>query len=140
MPVLIENINPDHLSVCNNASWAIGEITVKVGAELMAPFVEHILAKLVAIINNPDINTALLENTAITIGRLAKVCPNLIAPSMGTFLYNWLLSLQHVKCRSEKEHAFEGLCLAIQQNPNVLLSPDGQIDTFEAFGWAVASW
>lgn len=31
MPILAQNLNPDHISVCNNATWAIGEIAVKLG-------------------------------------------------------------------------------------------------------------
>ena len=140
MPVLIENINPAALSVCNNASWAIGEISVKAGPEMMSPFVAAIMGKLVPIINNHDINPNLLENTAITIGRLAKMCPAVIAPRVGDFLHAWCLSLQDVKHRGEKEHAFEGLCLMLQQNPNVLLEAGGAQDIFEAFAWAIASW
>lgn len=34
LPALIECLDPTHLSVCNNASWAIGEITIKAGAEV----------------------------------------------------------------------------------------------------------
>lgn len=32
MPILAQNLNPDHISVCNNATWAIGEIAVKLGS------------------------------------------------------------------------------------------------------------
>lgn len=31
MPILAQNLSPDHISVCNNATWAIGEIAVKLG-------------------------------------------------------------------------------------------------------------
>ena len=31
MPVLSRNLNPDLISVCNNATWAIGEIAVQLG-------------------------------------------------------------------------------------------------------------
>jgi transportin-1 len=138
MPALLDNLDPASLSVCNNASWAIGEITVKAGPALMGPLVAPILARLVPIVNDRDIDHNLLENTAITIGRLAKVCPAEVGPRVGECLYCWCMSLQDVKDRREKEHAFEGLCLTLQQNPNALL--DGGVNTFEAFAWAVASW
>jgi transportin-1 len=35
MPILAQNLNPDHISVCNNATWAIGEIAVKLGKILI---------------------------------------------------------------------------------------------------------
>lgn len=31
MPILSLNLNPEFISVCNNATWAIGEIAVKMG-------------------------------------------------------------------------------------------------------------
>ena len=31
MPILGANLNPEYISVCNNATWAIGEIAIKMG-------------------------------------------------------------------------------------------------------------
>lgn len=31
MPILASNLNPEYISVCNNATWAIGEISIKMG-------------------------------------------------------------------------------------------------------------
>ena len=31
MPILGNNLNPEFISVCNNATWAIGEISIKMG-------------------------------------------------------------------------------------------------------------
>ena len=31
LPILGQNLNPEFISVCNNATWAIGEIAVKLG-------------------------------------------------------------------------------------------------------------
>jgi len=31
MPMLGSNLNPEFISVCNNATWAIGEIAIKAG-------------------------------------------------------------------------------------------------------------
>jgi len=31
MPMLGANLNPEHISVCNNATWAIGELAIKAG-------------------------------------------------------------------------------------------------------------
>lgn len=33
LPILGQNLNPDFISVCNNATWAIGEISVKLGKQ-----------------------------------------------------------------------------------------------------------
>ena len=31
VPILGQNLNPEYISVCNNATWAIGEIAIKMG-------------------------------------------------------------------------------------------------------------
>lgn len=31
IPILGQNLNPEFISVCNNATWAIGEIAVMLG-------------------------------------------------------------------------------------------------------------
>lgn len=31
MPILGTNLNPELISVCNNATWAIGEISIQMG-------------------------------------------------------------------------------------------------------------
>lgn len=31
MPILGTNLNPEFISVCNNATWAIGEICMQMG-------------------------------------------------------------------------------------------------------------
>lgn len=31
MPILGANLNPEFISVCNNATWAIGEISIQMG-------------------------------------------------------------------------------------------------------------
>jgi hypothetical protein len=35
-----------------------------------------------------------LENLAITVGRLAKVCPGILAPACKELLHPWCLALQ----------------------------------------------
>ena len=78
--------------MCTNASWALGEIAVKVGPE-MRPFAPAAIDALARILfqeaqeqedeedgnETTDVEVALLENVSITLGRLALVCPDLIA-------------------------------------------------------------
>lgn len=37
MPILGTNLNPEFISVCNNATWAIGEICMQMGESLAFP-------------------------------------------------------------------------------------------------------
>ena len=62
LPILGQNLKADNISVCNNATWAIGEIAVKLGSD-MKPYVPLVLTQLIAIINQPGTPKTLLENT-----------------------------------------------------------------------------
>lgn len=138
LPICAANLNPEYYSVCNNASWAIGEISVKAGSEAMAPFVGEIMRFLTPILleRDPRQMRSLLENASITIGRLAYVCAPQVAPTLGTICVKWMQYLAPLKENQEKEHAFKGLSLAIQQNPMSIL----QAHAFPALTAAIASW
>ncbi|XP_028404498.1 transportin-1-like isoform X2 [Dendronephthya gigantea] len=62
MPVLGRNLNPEFISVCNNATWAIGEISIQLGEETK-PYVTLVLSSLIDIINRTHTPKTLLENT-----------------------------------------------------------------------------
>ena len=128
LPVLSDQLVPEFVSVCNNASWAIGEVAVKVGAE-MQPYVEAILQRLIPIVNrqNESLNKSLLENTAITIGRLGYVCPQLAAPHLETFVQSWCHSLRNIRDDVEKQHAFLGLCAMVKLNPRAPINALAQL-------------
>ncbi|XP_056875152.1 transportin-1 isoform X3 [Takifugu flavidus] len=133
MPVLGTNLNPELISVCNNATWAIGEISIQMGPE-MQPYVAMVLHQLVEIINRPNTPKTLLENTAITIGRLGYVCPQEVAPMLQQFIRPWCSSLRNIRDNEEKDSAFRGICTMITVNPG------GVVQDFIFFCDAVASW
>jgi len=136
LQILRQQLDPEYVSVCNNASWALGEIAVKVG-EQMHPYVEVILQQLIPIINKQGegLNKSLLENTAITIGRLGLVGPQLASPHLHTFVKAWCISLRSIRDDIEKEHAFQGLCNMIKLNPRAPL--ECMIQLCDAIGsWA----
>uniref|UniRef100_A0A8C7T5A3 Transportin-1 n=1 Tax=Oncorhynchus mykiss TaxID=8022 RepID=A0A8C7T5A3_ONCMY len=133
MPILGTNLNPELISVCNNATWAIGEISIQMGAE-MQPYVAMVLHQLVEIINRPNTPKTLLENTAITIGRLGYVCPQDVAPMLQQFIRPWCTSLRNIRDNEEKDSAFRGICTMISVNPG------GVVQDFIFFCDAVASW
>uniref|UniRef100_A0A3B4BFP8 Importin subunit beta-1/Transportin-1-like TPR repeats domain-containing protein n=2 Tax=Periophthalmus magnuspinnatus TaxID=409849 RepID=A0A3B4BFP8_9GOBI len=133
MPILGLNLNPEFISVCNNATWAIGEISIQMGTE-MQPYVGVVLPHLVEIINRPNTPKTLLENTAITIGRLGYVCPQEVAPQLPQFIRPWCSSLRNIRDNEEKDSAFRGICVMIGVNPG------GVVQDFIFFCDAVASW
>merc|ERR1719147_533519 len=133
MPILSGNLNPEYISVCNNATWAAGEISVKLG-EGMAVYIQPILGPLISIINRANTPKTLLENTAITIGRMGLVCPAEVAPSLNQFVRPWCTSLRNIRDNDEKDSAFRGMCQMISVNPG------GVVPDFIFFCDAVASW
>jgi hypothetical protein len=88
MQVLSVNLNPEFISVCNNAIWAIGEIAIQYGSD-MNQYIGLILEQLIFIINRPNTPKTLLENTAITIGRIGLVCPHQVSPYLQSFIRVW---------------------------------------------------
>uniref|UniRef100_A0A669R244 Transportin-1 n=1 Tax=Phasianus colchicus TaxID=9054 RepID=A0A669R244_PHACC len=129
MPILGTNLNPEFISVCNNATWAIGEICMQMGAE-MQPYVQMVLNNLVEIINRPNTPKTLLENTgrlpSITIGRLGFVCPQEVAPMLQQFIRPWCTSLRNIRDNEEKDSAFRGICVMIGVNPGGVVQVWGE--------------
>ena len=58
--------------------------------------------------------------SAITLGRVAWVCPGQIAPHLAHFVGPWCSALRSIRDDVEKEHAFLGLCALLRANPEVL--------------------
>ncbi|KAG6712007.1 hypothetical protein I3842_05G083800 [Carya illinoinensis] len=98
------------LSVANNACWAIGELAVK------------------------ELNKSLVENSAITLGRVAWVCPEIVAPHMEHFMQSWCTALSMIRDDVEKEDAFRGLCAVVKVNPS------GALGSLVFLCKAIASW
>lgn len=132
IPILAQNLNPEHISVCNNSIWSVGEIAIQLKGE-MRPYVHLVLDQLIVIINSNTPKT-LLENTAITIGRLGHVAPEEVAPSLHQFIRPWCLSLRSVRDNDEKDSAFRGICTMVGVNPS------GVVIDFVYFCDAIASW
>jgi hypothetical protein len=133
MNVLSINLNPELISVCNNAIWAIGEIAIQLGTQ-MSQYINLLLEQLIEIINRPNTTKTLLENTAITIGRLGLVCPQQVAPHLQSFIQIWCTSLRSIRDNDEKDSAFRGICQLIN------LNPAGVVNDFVFFCDAIASW
>ncbi len=133
MSVLSKNLNPLMISVCNNATWAIGELCIQLGAG-MKDYHSLVLSQLIDNINRPGTPKTLLENTAITIGRLGLVCPTEVAPYLPQFIAMWCTTLRNIRDNDEKDSAFRGVCSMISVNPS------GILQHFMFFCDAIASW
>ncbi|CAK9304599.1 unnamed protein product [Gordionus sp. m RMFG-2023] len=133
MSILSQNLSPENISVCNNATWAIGELAMKLGSD-MSLYIPYVLPPLVEIIKKPNVTKTLLENTAITIGRLGLVSPQEVAPSLPQFIKPWCTSLRNIRDNDEKDSAFRGICALI------FINPQGISNEFIYFCDAIASW
>ena len=125
MPLLLSEIDPNPtaecVSVCNNATWAAGEIAIKWGPEIN-PYIESLLHRLFLLIVNPELQRTLMENVAITIGRLGSVAPHAVAPHLENFVDPWLKALVPIRDNEEKASAYFGLCAMILVNPEGCLN------------------
>ena len=133
MRIVSTNLNPSFISVCNNATWAIGELCVQLAGE-MKPYSQLVLGQLIENINRPGTPKTLLENTAITIGRLGMVCPEEVAPYLPQFICMWCNTLRNIRDNEEKDSAFRGICAMISINPS------GVLQHFMFLCDAIASW
>nr|CAD2130311.1 unnamed protein product [Meloidogyne enterolobii] len=133
IPILAQNLNPEHVSVCNNAIWALGEISLNIGDQ-MRQYVPIILPQLIIVMNRDKGPKTLLENTAITLGRFGLSCSSDVSPFLFDFIRPWCLALRNVRDNDEKESAFRGLCLMINCNPQ------GVANCFIFLCDAIASW
>lgn len=111
----------------HNASWAIGEVCVRVPAAQVEPHIEVLLPAFVGILNRKDgidikpwqrqAHRALLGNVCITIGRLGTVCSERMGKELPHFLMAWCIVMRTQRMDQEKMKAFGGLCAMIKANP-----------------------
>ncbi|XP_022985794.1 transportin-1-like [Cucurbita maxima] len=124
----------DIVSVANNACWAIGELAVKVHQDISS-VVMTVISSLVPILQHAqELNKSLVENSAITLGRIAWVCPQLVSPHMEHFMQPWCTALSMIRDDVEKEDAFRGLCALAKSNPS------GALSSLAFMCKAIASW
>ncbi|KAG6408035.1 hypothetical protein SASPL_131037 [Salvia splendens] len=132
------------VSVANNACWAIGELAIKVRKEI-SPVVLTVVSALVLILQHPEgLNKSLIENAAITLGRLAWVCPELVSPHMEHFMQSWCIALSMIRDDIEKEDAFRGLCAMVRENSSGALKfsslyVQGNCKLAYAQGWSMGT-
>ena len=128
MPVLIEQLDMDKIadedvetgfSVVNNACWSCGEIAMKEGTG-MAPYVEKLCQRLIAILCNPEVTEAVHENAAIALGRLGVASSELLAPHLAEFAGPFIESTRKLDSTDEKAHAFLGFNRIVARNPQVM--------------------
>ncbi|XP_037560706.1 transportin-2 [Dermacentor silvarum] len=133
LPILGENLNPELKPVCNNATWAISEITMKLRSAVK-PHMSDVVTKLVTNMKLSNTSKTLLANTAIALGCLGRACPEEMAPKLLQFIGPCCSALGKVQNCEAKDFAFSGICSMARVNP------DGVILDFFFFLEAILSW
>ncbi|PPD89628.1 hypothetical protein GOBAR_DD13442 [Gossypium barbadense] len=101
----------------------------------ISPIVMTVISCLVPILQHAEgLNKSLVENSAITLGRFAWVCPDLVSPHMEHFMQSWCIALSMIRDDIEKEDAFRGLCAMVRANPS------GALSSLVFMCKAIASW
>eukprot|EP00871_Galdieria_phlegrea_P002357 jgi/Galph1/3121/GphlegSOOS_G1761.1 len=134
--IIVDNITLEHVSISNNAIWSLGEICMNVRLDLsvVQSSVERVVPVLIRLINRPHVSLNLLENCAVTLGRLGMVVPQLLASSLEQFSYPTCIALVKLPDEKEKEQALKGLCALTRMNPS------GMVRSFIPFCDMIASW
>jgi len=147
----ISSIDPTHPAMCNNAVWAVGEVCVRCGGNSgpLTPHASNLVESLISLLmgNALDIDgnalalPGIAENAATTMGRLATLNANFVAPQLNRFLLGWCDGMSKISNPVERKDAFQGFVMALRANPQSIQntgSESGEVITSILF--AVVSW
>eukprot|EP00178_Gracilaria_changii_P024292 TRINITY_DN731_c0_g1_i1.p1 TRINITY_DN731_c0_g1~~TRINITY_DN731_c0_g1_i1.p1 ORF type:complete len:986 (+),score=105.43 TRINITY_DN731_c0_g1_i1:1603-4560(+) len=140
----VQALNPEYMSVSNNATWALGELVMMAGFlppnvpisrdVIQRLLVERALDCLIRVVNTPQLNRSLLENSALTLGRMGLVLSEAMAPRLEQFAEASFSSLRNIRDDIEKEQAFHGMNAMIRLNPTAIMK------CFGSYLDAIGSW
>ncbi|KAI8086186.1 armadillo-type protein [Halteromyces radiatus] len=128
IPLLIqqaENEESDHVSVCSNSIWTLGEIVLRWKGS-MHDYIPRILERLLKILpkdstrsHHHDVSRiiTLYDNVVITIGRLGFSSPDITSIQLKHYARRWILYAKDLPENDEKDTAFIGFCQTIKANP-----------------------
>jgi len=103
----------ESFAVVNNATWALGEISLRLN---LNKYLEKLVGILIDLLNSQS-SATVLENAAITIGRIGITSPEFFSAHLGEFLLTWSAHMMYLEENEEKETAFQGMCNIILTNP-----------------------
>lgn len=113
----------DSPASANNAVWALGELALaQTDPAPLAPYLDNFVRLLGRLLldSSDSLDSSLLENAAICIGRLAVHSPQAIASGLPQLLSSWCEYVRFLEDNEEKASAFQGICNAIASCPGCL--------------------
>ncbi|SCM22594.1 transportin, putative [Plasmodium chabaudi adami] len=119
IPFLIAHISHPSIPVSNNASWAIGEISIHINSQYIEAYVDEIVKQHIYICQNSKYHGCLLQNICITIGRLCSTYPKKIIYYFPQFLKTWLKIMAHGTQENEKINSLKAILEALYLNLDI---------------------
>uniref|UniRef100_A0A8C9HJE2 Transportin n=1 Tax=Piliocolobus tephrosceles TaxID=591936 RepID=A0A8C9HJE2_9PRIM len=119
IPFLIAHITHVSTPVSNNASWAIGEISIHINSQYMEMYVDEIIKQLIYICQNSKYHGCLLQNICITLGRLSSAYPKKIIYYFPQFLKTWLKIMSHGSQENEKINSLKAILETLYLNLDI---------------------
>jgi len=137
LPLILRNLDSKFASCCTNASWCIGELTMKSDPNVVLPYVENLVRDLGLIMSNYMPGQHVSKNVAITLGILADKLPQKVGQCIEGRVVFWGDAL--VWCREDemKAKAFVGMFKVFEANSVPFLNSQGAL---VAFVKAICSW
>ncbi|KAL3760925.1 hypothetical protein ACHAWU_009604 [Discostella pseudostelligera] len=147
----VSSIDPMHTAMCNNAIWAVGEVCVRCGdnsgplqphaSDLVASLIPLLMGNAVDVDGNEISLSGIKENAATTMGRLANVNANFVAPELGRFLTGWCDGMSKISDTNERHDAFRGFVAALRANPHSIQRTEVDVgDAITSILFAIVSW
>ena len=114
----ITNRSSETFPVYNNAIWALGEMVIRLSEQETKPYLENYINLLVPILNSQDTESTVLENCAVTLGRIGLIGSEVIAPRLVEFILPWSKNFVHLDDNEEKQTGLQGMIKSISLNPD----------------------
>ncbi|KAJ3359218.1 Transportin-1 [Allomyces javanicus] len=119
---------PAWLRLCNNAVWVVGELTDKLAAPAFADTAGVLSARLLPLFvpHGRDHHARappamLVENCALTLGRLGNVAPTILAADLDVFAAPWCAHMARLRASPEKDAAVRGFLEVVRVNPRAIV-------------------
>ncbi|RCK66610.1 Importin subunit beta-2 [Candida viswanathii] len=115
----VNNRTYETYPIYNNAIWSLGEIAIRLPKEDTQEYISNFLDLLIPVINSNDIQSTVIENAAICLGRLGINTPELVAPRVNEFINSWCAKFVYlIDNNDEKESSFRGMMNMVAMNPD----------------------
>ncbi|KAI0465489.1 hypothetical protein LJB42_000726 [Komagataella kurtzmanii] len=122
----IKHRNYNSNAVCNNATWALGEISMRLSKEEIMPYLPSFVSLLNPLLEASEMQSTVLENAAITIGRMGISSNEALAPYANDFINQWCKLMLYLEENEEKETSFIGMCRILSVDPRNLVISNRQ--------------